>query len=41
LVHKRRLYTQGRNITRKKITDHIKELVGDEDDDEENEDAGM
>ncbi|CAF3325380.1 unnamed protein product [Rotaria socialis] len=39
LVHKRRLYTQGRNITRKKITDHIKELVGDEDDDEENEDA--
>ncbi|CAF2017677.1 unnamed protein product, partial [Rotaria magnacalcarata] len=39
LVHKRRLYTQGRNTTRKKITDHIKQLVGDEDDDEENEDA--
>ncbi|UJR33295.1 hypothetical protein I4U23_020746 [Adineta vaga] len=35
LAHKRRMVNQGRAITRKSITTHIKKLVGDEDEEEE------
>ena len=37
LAHKRRLFNHGKVISRRSITAHIKKLVGDEDEDEQEE----